>query len=276
MESRQRRLTSGQFAKIQHVNRRTLHYYDQIGLFSPAEIGSNGYRYYTMSQCVDFSMLRALRELGVSIEELQSREWKPDVVEAIFREKIAEAEEAIRHFGMVKEMLEEKCRMLDIAKTEDLNGVAVKHVGERRLKKSRSIKGVAADQLNHVILELSEQFPRAGLFNHCYGFAIDVKNLGGDLTEQYDFIYAELRKEDDIKPDAVIPAGEYLVGYQIGDSLSDWNSVVPAYKRILDYAEKNGFELWGCAYEQGMNELAIDDLNDYVMQVMIPCRKKPE
>lgn len=39
-------LTTAQFAKLHGVNKRTLHYYDDIGLFSPRAKGENGYRFY--------------------------------------------------------------------------------------------------------------------------------------------------------------------------------------------------------------------------------------
>lgn len=42
--------TAGQFARLHQLNKRTLHYYDDIGLFSPAYKGENGYRYYTYQQ----------------------------------------------------------------------------------------------------------------------------------------------------------------------------------------------------------------------------------
>ena len=48
------RLTTAQFANLHKVNKRTLHYYDTIGLFSPKSKGENGYRYYGLSQSVEF------------------------------------------------------------------------------------------------------------------------------------------------------------------------------------------------------------------------------
>ena len=38
--------TVKQIAKLAGVSARTLHYYDEIGLFKPASLGENGYRYY--------------------------------------------------------------------------------------------------------------------------------------------------------------------------------------------------------------------------------------
>jgi len=59
------RLTTSQFAKLHDVNRRTLHYYDNIGLFSPKYKGENGYRYYDYAQSIDFEFIRMLKEIKI-------------------------------------------------------------------------------------------------------------------------------------------------------------------------------------------------------------------
>ena len=66
------RLTTAQFAKLHNVNKRTLHYYDDIGLFSPCHKGENGYRYYDYSQSIDFEYIRMLKEINLSIEEIKA------------------------------------------------------------------------------------------------------------------------------------------------------------------------------------------------------------
>ena len=65
-----KRLTTAQFAKLHEVNKRTLHYYDEIGLFHPLTKAENGYRYYDISQSIDFEYIRMLKELNMSIEEI--------------------------------------------------------------------------------------------------------------------------------------------------------------------------------------------------------------
>lgn len=42
------KLTTAQFAALHEVNKRTLHYYDSIGLFSPETKGDNHYRFTTV------------------------------------------------------------------------------------------------------------------------------------------------------------------------------------------------------------------------------------
>ena len=57
-------LTTAQFAKLHEVNKRTLHYYDTIGLFSPDTKGDNGYRYYNFSQSIDVYKRQGRRQLS--------------------------------------------------------------------------------------------------------------------------------------------------------------------------------------------------------------------
>ncbi len=61
----------GLFSKICHVSIKTLRYYDEIGLLTPAYINQeNGYRFYSSEQLVAFQRIASLRQLGFSIAEI--------------------------------------------------------------------------------------------------------------------------------------------------------------------------------------------------------------
>lgn len=64
--------TIGQFAAIHGVTKKTLMWYDEIGLLKHAVIGENGYRYYTYFQSPTLETILMLRELNVSIPEIQT------------------------------------------------------------------------------------------------------------------------------------------------------------------------------------------------------------
>lgn len=64
-------LTIGQFASIHNVTKKTLMWYDEVGLLKPAYIGENGYRYYTYTQSPILETILMLRELKVSIPEIK-------------------------------------------------------------------------------------------------------------------------------------------------------------------------------------------------------------
>ena len=65
-------LTTGQFAALCKVNKKTLFYYDEIGLFCPAVTDSNGYRYYSVFQLDKFALITSLKNLGMELKEIQS------------------------------------------------------------------------------------------------------------------------------------------------------------------------------------------------------------
>ena len=61
----------GIYAKISQTPVSTLRYYDEIGLFPAAYTEeANGYRYYTLEQLPRLQRILALREMGLSLEEI--------------------------------------------------------------------------------------------------------------------------------------------------------------------------------------------------------------
>ena len=69
--------SSGEFAKLTGVNKRTLHYYNEIGLFRPEIIGENGYHYYTCFQFTELELILTLRKIGLSIDEIKDYSSRP-------------------------------------------------------------------------------------------------------------------------------------------------------------------------------------------------------
>ena len=63
--------SSGEFAKFTGINKRTLHYYNEIGLFCPEVIGENGYHYYTCFQFAQLELILTLRKIGLSLDEIR-------------------------------------------------------------------------------------------------------------------------------------------------------------------------------------------------------------
>ncbi len=73
MKNRNGLLTIGQFADMHGINKKTLMWYDEIDLFHPAFINpDNGYRYYSYHQSLILETILLLRELDVSIPEIQN------------------------------------------------------------------------------------------------------------------------------------------------------------------------------------------------------------
>jgi DNA-binding transcriptional MerR regulator len=62
---------TGEFSKISRVSKRLLHYYDEIGLLKPAHIDpQTGYRYYSARQLPRLNRILALKELGLTLDQI--------------------------------------------------------------------------------------------------------------------------------------------------------------------------------------------------------------
>src|SRR5215471_20138439 len=62
----------GDFSKLSQVSIKTLRYYDEMGLFKPIDVDRfTGYRYYSVSQLPRLNRILALRDLGLSLEQIE-------------------------------------------------------------------------------------------------------------------------------------------------------------------------------------------------------------
>ena len=70
--------TIKEIADLAGITTRTLRYYDEIGLLSPAEIGGNGYRYYDRESLLRLQGILFFRELDVPLKEIELLMSRPD------------------------------------------------------------------------------------------------------------------------------------------------------------------------------------------------------
>jgi len=63
--------TVKQLSKMAGITPRTLHYYDEIGLLKPSQIGENGYRYYGEESLLRLQQILLYRELDMPLENIK-------------------------------------------------------------------------------------------------------------------------------------------------------------------------------------------------------------
>lgn len=90
----------GEFAQIAQVSGRQLRFYDQLGLLAPARIDPRtGYRYYSIRQLPRLNSILALKELGLSLEQigpLLEKALSPAELRAMLTMKRAQLEQSLR------------------------------------------------------------------------------------------------------------------------------------------------------------------------------------
>lgn len=255
--------TTGEFAKLNNINKRTLHYYDEIGLFSPAKKGENGYRYYTCFQTVQLELILTLRNMGLSIEEILQYQKEPSGNS--FQERLLEKKQlidrSIENLLKIKSFLEEKSQKLALSLTASHGSIQELELPPQPILLSQPISG-AYDDFDFAVagdfsLRLKGIF---GLYDN-FGSRISAKNIQKGDFQHYDRYYSYSSQPWD----EVRPGGRYLRTFSIGP----WGRLEQVYQMLLSYAAEHGLRLTGYAYEEGLNELYLTSQEDYITMITV-------
>lgn len=263
------KLTVSQFAKLHKVNKRTLHYYDSIGFFKPNTKADNGYRYYDISQSLDFEYIRMLKDLKMSIEEIEAYLINP-TSENFFKMadyKLQEINMEMQRLADIKIVLETKKNNLTLCENLSQREIKVEELP------TEYILIVPYDfqenDMSNLFFYLKDTWNieqiRMGI-----GSIISLDKVLNMNFEKYDGYYIPALNPSPSNENSIKPKGKYLCGYQKGT----WDKLPYLYKEMIDYAKQNALTLHGYAYEIGLNEFAITDSNEYVTKIMIKIEEE--
>ena len=261
------KLTTAQFAKLHHVNKRTLHYYDDIGLFSPMTRGENGYRYYDLSQSVELEYILMLRELNMSIDEIEEYIKRPTEEKfiSLATEKEAEIDSQIRQLKLVKKTIHEKKKQIELCQSLTKPDIELVDCKEEKLLMLPYMfdDSDISKSFSYMLESWSIEQIRMGV-----GGMISIEKILQNDFSKYDGIYTSALNHISEKNIIRKPQGTYMIYYHRGE----WDTLPYAYKQIIEFSKKNNLEMTGYAYEMGMNEFALSDEKDYVTKIMIKIK----
>ena len=265
--------STGEFAKLCNVNKKTLFHYDEIGLFKPEIVKENGYRYYSIYQLEIFDMIYTLRDLGVPLKEIKSFMDKrnPNSVVELFEYKTNEIENEIKLLRRKQEIMSNKMKLIKQAEKilPNINDLVIEEQDEEYLVLSKNIDKSKFPYDSEVY---------ANHLNYCYnqdlyigyplGFIKTIDDLYSENDYAYTYYYTKVNKNDGeniIKK----PKGKYLVGYLNGSYID----IPGLYKKMLDYVKTHNLELIGHSYEEELiNLIAVKDMNDYIIKVSMQIK----
>lgn len=263
------KLTTAQFAKLHNINKRTLHYYDNIGLFSPNTKGENGYRYYDLSQSIELEYIIMLRELNMSIEEIEDYVKRPTEEKFI---KLATAKEIeidnqIQRLKLIKKAIHEKKNQIEFCQSLLNPNIELMECKEEKLLtlpydfNDNDI----SKSFSYMVNVWNIEQIRMGV-----GGMISIEKVLQNDFSQYDGIFTKDVPKSKEKNIIYKPQGIYIIYYHRGA----WDTLPYAYQEIIEFSKKNNLELIGYAYEMGMNEFALSAEKDYVTKIMIKVKRK--
>lgn len=110
-------LKIGEFSRLSQVTIKTLHHYDELGLIKPAHIDPlTNYRFYTVEQLPRIHRIMALKEMGLSLEQIGimlEKELSTEEMRGILHFKQSEIQQAMREAQRQLAMVEFRLRMIE-------------------------------------------------------------------------------------------------------------------------------------------------------------------
>ncbi|MCM3163402.1 MerR family transcriptional regulator [Metabacillus litoralis] len=262
-------LTTGAFAKLCKVNKQTLFYYDQIGLLSPVFKNEKGYRFYSMNQIELFFVIDLLKELGMSLNDIQqyTQNKSPESFLTLMYQKREEIVKKRQEIERKEKLIETKISLMEEASQLDFQQITLEHFPEATLYLSRKMKNNTDEEFVEVISDFIDELNELQLDT---GYPIGVitnreQVLKGEFSK-YSYLYIEQPQPKEGYSYFQAVKGYFLVGYHIGDELTIHNT----YKRLFSEMERLELTLGDYVFEEYIYDTVVKNQKEhYVTKIMM-------
>ena len=275
MEKKRKLLTIGQFAALHGINKKTLMWYDEIGLFSPVLVHpENGYRYYSYYQSSILETILLLRELNVPIEEIQAfmTDRSAHSLQQLLQEQIENLDREMAHLKAVRETLAHHHQNMTTLLTMDLSAINILEKKERCLVTVGISRDTSFDRQVEMITAETKKYQLRRLHDASYGTMIAVESLQkgdfGDYSRLFIVIPFPIKKTGL----HIQPQGTYVQAFYRDSG----ENAMLCYQRIFEYVKAHGLTLSGFSYEVILNENVMDRAEDALVQIEIPIKRTKE
>lgn len=251
-------LTIGEVAKLSNISIQTLRFYDRIDLFKPIKIDpKNQYRYYQNTQLYYLDIIKSLKYLGLSLEEVKSvLTLSPEELVDYLADQENRIEDEFKRLIETKEVLKRKKEQIQSFVVEsDKMHVCVKEMPAQKIVKIRTSNISVNDIPNKEYGLISKVLEDMGsVFDTLYGGAFALRKYESleDINYDYLFTYAVTDKEIEINLEDVeistIPAGQYLsITFA---SIDDAYQI--SYQQLMDYIDQHQMKIEPIVYDVWM------------------------
>ena len=260
-------LMISEFSKICEISRKTLIFYDNIGLFSPELIGENGYRYYSHEQIYIIFVINILKELGTPLNQIKKfmESRTPDSAIRLLKQQDETISSKIARLQGFQDMLNMKVQRLIQAKESDVSKIQLIWQKKQPLFISDPINKEKTNLSDSEWLQFSMKSKKHNVsIGYPEGFLVQNQNLMSSETDVVGHIICYVGES--IYANSFMPQGNYLTAVGTGD----FYDTKPIYHKMMKYISEHQLKVVGNAYEERLiDEIASKDLKNQVFQIKI-------
>jgi effector-binding domain-containing protein len=269
----------GDFSKLSQVTVKTLHHYDQLGLLKPVHDDRfTGYRYYAVEQLPRLNRILALKDLGLSLQQiaqLLADDLPATEIRGMLKLKQAEVQQQLVAEQARLARIEVRLRQIEQEQCMPTHEVVIKKI------EPQLVAGV-----RDVIPDRSMTTPVFNrLFDEVLGY---VEQQGGKFAGPALDLWHDMEHCDrDIQVEAAVPIQERLPAsdrvrvYEL-PAVETMASVIhqgsfdgfgEAYSAILQWIEANGYRIVGPNREIYLQYDRTGNPAEYVTEIQFPVAK---
>lgn len=263
--------STGEFAKLCHVNKRTLFHYDDIGLFKPAITDEKGYRYYSFNQFEIFLIISMLKELNVPLKEMKKYldERTPEQLLRLSRKKINEVDQQIKKLNQIKHLLEETIVFTNKGVNANCGEITIVEQEEEYLIQSALLNEENTKDYIKWLLEFTN-FENKTLSKDTsfVGTMLSKENIKNGNYNNNSYFFAKTHNSK--LSNTIKPKGFFAVAYHQGS----YDSIGQTYEKLMRFCDRFHLRMGEFSYEESLlDNIAVKDEKDYVLRITFPVEK---
>jgi DNA-binding transcriptional MerR regulator len=273
--------TVGEFSRLAQVSKRLLRYYDEIGLLKPVHTDPlTGYRYYKAEQLPNLNRILALKELGLSLDQIQRvlrDNISMDEMQGMLLLKKAEVEQQLASELQRIRNIESRLMFIRNSETDKLLDVVVKQIPAQPVLSLRMIAPsfeAGMDILGQMMTVVPLKNP--------YGLFFVIWYSGGPFEPDSDVEAGRLIQAKDHAPVA-LQNGLQLTYRQLPAvaTMATFVATGPVetmhvgYSAIGIWAENNGYRFAGEPREIALQLPGSIEAGDWLTEIQYPVEPIP-
>lgn len=260
--------STGEFAKLCKIHKKTLFHYDDIDLFKPDKVLSNGYRYYSQYQLEVFNVIHTLKDIGMPLKDIKEFMDKRNTTNIVnlFKYETQEIEKEIKKLRKKQQLIFNKIKIIKEGEGY-ANSITIEEQNEEYLILSNPIDNTKElYDMENYMLHLDYCYTNELNIGYPVGSIISKNDLEKENYYDYSYYFTKVNKDNSNNEIIIKPKGLYVVGYLKGY----YDKLPTIYKKLITYIKENNLSIAGCSYEDVLiDEVVVKNIDDYIIKVSI-------
>lgn len=209
--------TTGELSQLCKIPRKTLLYYDKLGLITPEVVDENGYRYYKRSQLFLLQLILTLRQLDVPIARIKDYLATRSLTTygELFHERIDFFTKEIARLEAMKAELQKEVAKLDRIAAIKLNKIMLVHAPAKYLYISNATEENECfkKRSTHIANMFAKLQKDVAVTTNSFGYIYDAQILQDFNPQHIQHYFYTLNDRLDTPHCYEKPVGDYLTLY---------------------------------------------------------------